>query len=552
MSKIIGIYRFKMNDINEHSKLAFCYVSENEYGNLEYHFTEDLSVIRKMFVRYADDNGYNKADLNNIVDHKHFDLNCSSSKEVFSKIKEANSDIKVSIQDFANSYVTSQVDPLNLKSSESAKDDSLEELDTDDTDDFDDEEDLDETEIIPTDDSKDKFPTRIRKFFNNKLTALKNKWNSLNPKTKVGFIGAGMAALSVAIAIGASGILNKFGGPTATNSRVATVTDDNDKTKEQNDKKEEQKTKDEEQTEKENVKETEDNKQNTDSTSSSSANTDESYSQTTSNHNSSSSSSSNGGSSSNSGTSGGESTNTTTTPGSVNDDVPVFQNPDETIDNSNNGTSSSEGEEDPFENVTEEEQGSDIVTGEEEPTEDEDYSEEIDVAPSVEDEDKIDKDDVEFKDELIGNEDAVDDDLSYEVDLPLDQGDSEDYETDYVEPAPLPDPNETAVAGNGDYVTTEEEYNNVKEEEVNTTTPTTESNQGETEDYSEEIEVVPVTQEQEDEINQNTNTNADVVEQAVNEMAEGNDVSLVFNSQTGNVSIEQNTETNTQTNSMTK
>ena len=535
MSKIIGIYRFKMNDINEHSKLAFCYVSENEYGNLEYHFTEDLSVIRKMFVRYADDNGYNKADLNNIVDHKHFDLNCSSSKEVFSKIKEANSDKKVSIQDFANSYVTSQVNPLNLKSSESAKDDS-----------------------------KDKFPTRIRKFFNNKLTALKNKWNSLNPKTKVGFIGAGMAALSVAIAIGASGILNKFGGPTATNSRVATVTDDNDKTKEQNDKKEEEKTKDEEQTEKENgketkeekqtEKETEDNKQNTDSTSSSSANTDESYSQTTSNHNSSSSSSSNGGSSSNSGTSGGESTNTTTTPGSVNDDVPVFQNPDETIDNSNNGTSSSEGEEDPFENVTEEEQGSDIVTGEEEPTEDEDYSEEIDVAPSVEDEDKIDKDDVEFKDELIGNEDAVDDDLSYEVDLPLDQGDSEDYETDYVEPAPLPDPNETAVAGNGDYVTTEEEYNNVKEEEVNTTTPTTESNQGETEDYSEEIEVVPVTQEQEDEINQNTNanTNADVVEQAVNEMAEGNDVSLVFNSQTGNVSIEQNTETNTQTNSMTK
>ena len=288
MGKIRGLYRFKTSDINDHAKLAYCYVEENEYGNLEYHFTEDLSIIRKIFVRYAEDNGYTKADLNNIQDHKHFDLNCSSPKNVFDKIREANSDKNLSIEDFASSFVHSTVDPLNLNPSESAEAEEELELDIDDAedldDDFDDEEDLDE---------KDKFPTRVRKFFSNKLTTLKNKWNSLNPRTKVGFIGAGMAALSVAIAIGASVAVNKFGGPTATNSRVASVTDDNDKdkNKDQNDKKDEQETKDEDQKEKEN----EASKQNTDGSSQTS--NDNSYSQASSNGNSNSGSgsSSNGG-----------------------------------------------------------------------------------------------------------------------------------------------------------------------------------------------------------------------------------------------------------------
>lgn len=572
MGKIRGLYRFKTSDINDHAKLAYCYVEENEYGNLEYHFTEDLSIIRKIFVRYAEDNGYTKADLNNIQDHKHFDLNCSSPKNVFDKIREANSDKNLSIEDFASSFVHSTVDPLNLNPSESAEAEEELELDIDDAedldDDFDDEEDLELSEEDAEDldddfddeddlDEKDKFPTRVRKFFSNKLTTLKNKWNSLNPKTKVGFIGAGMAALSVAIAIGASVAVNKFGGPTATNSRVASVTDDNDKdkNKDQNDKKDEQETKDEEQKEKEN----EASKQNTDGSSQTS--NDNSYSQASSNSNSNSGSgsSSNGGGSSSGGTSGGGSTGSTTTPGSINEDVPVFQNPDESLDNSNNGGSSDGETEDPYENVNEGEQDTNIGEGEQ-PDQDKDYSEEIDVPPSTEDKDNVDKDDVDFNDELTGNEDAVDDDdLSYDMDVPLDQGDSEDYEV--VTPAPLPDPNDTAVAGDGDYNTTEDEFNNVKEEEVNTTTPTT-PDQSQTEDYSEEIDVVPVTQElvepegqyvdQDAELAARQEANANAVEQAVNEMAEGNDVSLIFNDQTGTVSIQQNTTTNTQTNSMTK
>ena len=125
--------------------------------------------------------------------------------------------------------------------------------------------------------------------------------------------------------------------------------------------------------------------------------------------------------------------------------------------------------------------------------------------------DNVDKDDVDFNDELTGNEDSVDDDLSYETDLPLDQSDSEDYEVDYV--------------------TTEDEFNNVTEEEVNVEAPTTEPSQ--TEDYSEAIDVVPVTQELVQSEATYTPYGADAVEQAVNEMAEGNDVSLVFNAQTG-------------------
>ena len=587
MGKITGLYRFRMKDKDGNIKLAYCYTETDEFDVLHFNFTEDLEKVRKVFVKYANDNGYKKADLNSIEGTDSFDLNCSSPIDVFNKIERANRGKTILIEWFVGNYAFF-LDPFNLhdmdlgtgekgpekarkskKSSGFDEDEDLgltennaEDLDDDFDDeenleeDFDDEDDLDETEALTEDEFKDKFPTRVRKFFESKLTALKNKWNSLNPKTKVGFIGAGMAALSVAIAIGASVAVNKFGGPTATNSRVASVTDDNDKdkNKDQNDKKDEQETKDEDQKEKEN----EASKQNTGDSSSTS--TDNSYGQSSSNSNSNSGSgsSSNGGGSSSGGTSGGGSTGSTTTPGSINEDVPVFQNPDESLDNSNNGGSSDEEAEDPYENVNEGEQDTNIGEGEQ-PDQDEDYSEEIDVPPSTEDKDNVDKDDVDFNDELTGNEDAVDDDdLSYDMDVPLGQGDSEDYE---VTPAPLPDPNDTAVAGDGDYNTTEDELNNVTEEEVNTTTPTT-PDQSQTEDYSEEIDVVPVTQElvepegqyvdQDAELAARQEANANAVEQAVNEMAEGNDVSLIFNDQTGTVSIEQNTTTNTQTNSMTK
>ncbi len=577
MNKIVGIYRFNEKDIDGNDIQAYCYVEEDKNGNIHYHFTDDLSIIRKMFVRYADDNGYKKSDLDSIQDGKHFDLNCTSAQDVFNKIKEANKERPISIQDFIIGFASSPLNPLHIKdeeeeldlSEEDAEDLDEEEdldddydnslLDPDDAEDFEEDEELDDDGILTDDDFEDKLSVRVRNFFSKAFNYVKEKWNKINPKVRVGFIGIGMAAVTI---IATSFAINKFSGPTATGSKVA-ITDDNENDKDNNknnDKNNDTKTnnnknKDTESTDdkdkNEDKEEQNDTKKTTNTTS-----TSNSSSSNSSSH-SSSGSSSNGGSSSSGGTSGGSSSNATKEPGSINDNVPIFQNPDVSLDNSGNNSgnggsgSSDEQTEDPYENVTEGEQDNNIGEGEE-PSQDEDYSEEIDVAPPTEDKDNVDKDDVDFNDELTGNEDSVDDDLSYETDLPLDQSDSEDYEVDYVTPTPLPDPNATAEAGDGDYVTTEDEFNNVTEEEVNTTTPTTESGQSQTEDYSEAIDVVPVTQELVQNEATYTPYGADAVEQAVNEMAEGNDVSLVFNAQTGDVSIQQNTTTNPQTNSMTK
>ena len=231
----------------------------------------------------------------------------------------------------------------------------------------------------------------------------------------------------------------------------------------------------------------------------------------TSNNQSSSSSNSNNSSSS-----------TTTTKGSVNENLYEFQDPNVSLDNSNNqdsgSTSDNEQDEDKYQNVIEEE----VPVVDNNPSLDENYTEEIDV--SADDEDEITKDDIIF-DEGYENDNAVDNDYTYDINYDTDN--SSDYEITYEE---LPDPNETAADGN--YVSSEEEMIN---QESSTT-----NNEQVTEVYEEETtDTVPVYQEEtdskEDFSNTVENNNTDLetaVDQAIDVMAEGNDVSIVYDANT--------------------
>ena len=130
--------------------------------------------------------------------------------------------------------------------------------------------------------------------------------------------------------------------------------------------------------------------------------------------------------------------NVTSDPGTVDNSMPGFQNPDN-IDNST-PPAESETPDDPYGNVSEGEEDNNYQEGEEP---DDDYSEEIDVPEGGEDE-NTNEDDIILDDEHKGNEGAID----------ILPGDG-DYEIDYVDPGtPLPDPGDTA---NGDYVTSDEE-----------------------------------------------------------------------------------------------
>lgn len=231
----------------------------------------------------------------------------------------------------------------------------------------------------------------------------------------------------------------------------------------------------------------------------------------TSNNQSSSSSNSNNSSSS-----------TTTTKGSVNENLYEFQDPNVSLDNSNNqdsgSTSDNEQDEDKYQNVIEEE----VPVVDNNPSLDENYTEEIDV--SADDEDEITKDDIIF-DEGYENDNAVDNDYTYDINYDTDN--SSDYEITYEE---LPDPNETAADGN--YVSSEEEMIN---QESSTT-----NNEQVTEVYEEETtDTVPVYQEETDSKEEFSNTvennNTDLetaVDQAIDVMAEGNDVSIVYDANT--------------------
>ena len=136
--------------------------------------------------------------------------------------------------------------------------------------------------------------------------------------------------------------------------------------------------------------------------------------------------------------------NVTTTPGTVNESLGGFQDPNASIDGSTNNPTpptDSETPDNPYGNVSEGEEDNNYQEGEKP---DNDYSEEIDVPAGGEDQ-PTNQEDIILDDNYLGNEGSVD----FEV------GVGDDYELDYANPNdPLPDSNNTA---NGDYVTSDEE-----------------------------------------------------------------------------------------------
>lgn len=230
--------------------------------------------------------------------------------------------------------------------------------------------------------------------------------------------------------------------------------------------------------------------------------------------------------------------NVTSDPGTVDNSMPGFQNPDN-IDNST-PPAESETPDDPYENVSEGEEDNNYQEGEEP---DGDYSEEIDVPAGGEDE-NTNEDDTILDDEHKGNEGAID----------ILPGDG-DYEIDYVDPgAPLPDPGDTA---NGDYVTSDEELQDTNKGEQPSEITGDENKEEvpvEGQEPIENADTVPVYQ---DGNITTTNTTATTTtdletaaDRAVEAMANGEVGNIVVNAD-GSISFEQDTNT-IEANGMTK
>lgn len=521
-STIIGFYRCKDSNGND----LYVYVTKSPSGELNYNFTSDFDEASKIAAKFCNSkNKYTREDYKDILNDypDSFNLNCKDVKEVLERIKRANPTEKIKEDEF-----------------DDAKDD------------FD-------------EDEKGFFANIKEKISNSNIgTKVKNLW--FNKKTRRIILGS-VTALSV---FGVTSFcLNKFSGPTADNSKIVTVdnTDNKDKTEE------EDKTKDEnkEETEKNEDTNKEDNKSTntadnidtsstqtyTTSNSSTSASSDNSQSLSSGSSSSSGSTSSSGGSSSN---------HTTTTPGSVNNNIShSFQDPNVSLDDSNNQGSSSGGEseqpEDPYQNVGEEEIPVNDNNNGDTPSTDEGYSEEIDV--SVDDDDELTEGNIVF-DEGYENDGAVDNDYTYDINYDTDN--SSDYEIINEE---LPDPNQTAADGN--YVSSEEEMNN-QEDTTNNNEQSTEVTDTST---TTETETVPVYQEETDytetsvpitsaEETSNTTTPSTMessgidletaADQAIAEMDAGNDVSIAYDTTTGQYNVEvTNADANTmEANGLTK
>ena len=484
-SVIIGFYRCKDSKGND----LYVYITKSPKGKLYYNFTSDYNEALEVAAKFCNSNKYNKDNFKNIINDypDSFNLNCKDTKEVLERVKRANPN-------------------------EVIEDDKFNEA---------------KEKVVK--EEKEGILDRIKNKISNLEigTKIKNLW--VNKKIKRFVIGA-VAALSAVSIFSCS--LNRCSGPTANNSKNATVDDttDNDDTLDDDTIKDVTdsvigvipKIVDEtiKNIEKEETKEKEVSDTETYSASSnqSSSNSNNSLSNNQSLPSFNSSSSNNQSSPSNS----NNSSSSTTTEGSVNENLNEFQDPNVSLDNSNNqdsgSTSDNEQEEDKYQNVSEEE----VPVVDNNPSLDENYTEEIDV--SADDEDEITKDDIIF-DEGYENDNAVDNDYTYDINYDTDN--SSDYEITYEE---LPDPNETAADGN--YVSSEEEMIN---QESSTT-----NNEQVTEVYEEETtDTVPVYQEETDSKEEFSNTvennNTDLetaVDQAIDVMAEGNDVSIVYDANT--------------------
>ena len=556
-SKIIGFYSYTdyVGKDNEPKKV-YVYVSKDkETGKLSYNITnEDSDEYKEAFVKYCKDNGYNKKNQDRIFTDNKFkaNINCKSPEHVFSLIKKANKNVEVDEEEY-NDIVDSY------------------------------------------------YKETTKRNIINKIKGFKEL-----PKKGLYFIKSHpkvtVAAACLALIVG-GGIFklatNK--GPTANNSRIATTVDNNkdniDKNNTDNKTNEENK----EEAKEETQKDTSSQATTTETT------TNETYTATpTTYRNSGNSSSSNSSSSNNNSQSTGGSTSNSSngntgsgstsggTNGSSNSgssvtdsNLPEFQDPNASIDDSNDQNTGNENtdEDDKYDNVIEEDPGNSNtntddsnnsgsdnnnsndntedntsdntndnnnsnndtsnITEDEEPVKDEDYSQEIDV-PAVSDDNENSNDtnndtnngdtSTETKEEdedlTTGNidldpsipESAIDSDLSYEYE---ESYDNESGNIDEIINAePLPDPNETAT---GDYVTDENEWY-FANDNSNTTTQNSDT-------ATEDVDVVPVEQATTTTTTSNYDSNVAAVDQVIEAMANGNaNVNLVYN-QDGSLTV---------------
>ena len=506
-STIIGFYRCKDSNGND----LYCYVTKSPSGKIEYNFTSDFDEASKIAAKFCNSkNKYTREDYKDILNDypDSFNLNCKDVKEVLERIKRANPGEVIEEDEF---------------------DDAIDDFDED----------------------KKGFFARIKE----RLSKSKDGTKVKNLKIRKRAIAiATTVALSIVAIGGVRSLLNKFNGPTSSNTKIASGVADKDYLDEDKEiDKVKDKVKENEEEKVENVTETADNQVVASATGS-----------TSTNGGSTSSGNSQSSSSNTSSISG--SNHTTTTPGSVNNNIShSFQDPNVSLDDSNNQGSGSGGEseqpEDPYQNVGEEEIPVNDNNNGDTPSTDEGYSEEIDV--SVDDDDELTEGDIIF-DEGYENDNAVDNDYTYDINYDTDN--SSDYEIINEE---LPDPDITAADGN--YVSSEEEMNN-QEDTTNNNEQSTEVTDTST---TTETETVPVYQEETDytetsvpvtstEEVSNTTTPSTMessgtdletaADQAIAEMDAGNDVSIAYDTTTGQYNVEvTNADANTmEANGLTK
>lgn len=533
--KVIGFYCCNEKDKNGLPYKLYCYVVKDRKGEISYSFTTEQEEITEAFLNYANKNGYKRTTKDNIFTDNldKVNINCADAEEIYDRIRRANPDDEIDYDEFMD-----------------AKDD-----------------------IVKTQEKKG-FISRAKEKVSSIIDGAKEKLAQMNPKTKKLAIRVTAIVASAAVIVGGVKLFsNRSNGPTATNSKIASTVDDNindlDNLDEFN--------KTVENAVNENLQEQKKEEAAKQETTSVTYDTSNDYSSSNRSSTSGSNSSSSNSSRRPSGQGG------TNNQGGTNDDILGFQDPNESIDNSdqnsgsNNGDSNNQDdniyeEEKPDESLGEDNDYSEVIEGEvpsdQEDNTDDDYTDEIVVEPdddvsdnentdeiiidpptddnvtdetpsddeTNEDEDDLTSGDIILDEDLIGNEDAIDDDISYEGE--------EEY-------TPLPDPGEAASDGN--YVNTEDDLSQGISE------PT------------EEIEIVPVEQETTDEnyyiydsytpdtmsstenttSNDNYDNNAKMVEQAIEAMANGEDVNLVYNTN-GSISIEENTNTATNSEAMVK
>lgn len=441
MEKVIGFYRYHYND-----DVKFCYVLQDG-NNIEVKLTDDLEEAKEIAAKYARDNGYTKENLDSIKDSKTFNFDDNDYLDVYAAIIDnyplLHWERPVNMGDFfamhePTAYNFSFASPTPV-SDETLDDDNFEftspldpAYDSYDPDRNSSTSSSDSSNEENTIDVEDKDEEELTKFgiVKNKVHNIKKgigKFLSKHKKIRkfcvrlaivVGII-AGMATIGkFKINRDApTGVVVETLGTDLDNINDVTDADNSDLESETEKEVETESTLEEtaETKEEETVNAQIEVADNTNTGYSNSGSGNTNYG---------------GGSSSNTGT-------VTTNPGSVNDGVLEFQQPDsieevETPDNSNENNSTVTDDN----NIYEEE---DTNLGNNTP--DEDYSTVIDVPAS---------ENIVLNDEFVGNEEALSGDFQY-----ADEGTISDS---------LPDPNTTAT---GDYVTSEEDLmGSVTDEEI--------------------------------------------------------------------------------------